>query len=247
MGQCNVVTVQDKSKEIEFFDRHAAKDDYNVFTDAASRKLISSFVQLSGLQSGARVADLGCGSGIFTSLLSERGYDVVGLDISPKLLQLARAKYPKIEFLEGDVEALPFQAESFDGVLLGGVLHHFPDPRRCAAETYRVLKPGGRFVAFDPNRRNPFMWLYRDKDSPYYSSKGVTANERPMLADYIAGVFTAAGFHTHTSYLAGLSYRYIASPLARLGLPVYNFLDSFMFRPNFMKQFSPFILTCGNK
>ncbi len=247
MGQSNVVTVQDKAKEIEFFDRHAAKDDYNVFTDAASRKLVASFVRLSGLPPGARVADLGCGSGVFTSLLYEQGYDVVGLDISPKLLQLARVKYQKIEFLEGDVEALPFPAESFDGILLGGIVHHFPDPSRCAAEVYRVLKPGGRFVAFDPNRRNPFMWLYRDKDSPYYSSKGVTANERPMLAHYIASVFAAAGFQTHTSYLAGLSYRYVASPLVRLGLPVYNFLDSFMFRPSFMKRFSPFVLTFGNK
>ena len=247
MGQCNVVTVQDKSKEIEFFDRHAAKDDYNVFTDAASRKLISSFVQLSGLQVGARVADLGCGSGIFTSLLSEHGYDVVGLDISPKLLQLARTKYPKIEFLEGDVEALPFPAESFHGILLSGIVHHLPDPERCAAEVYRALKPGGRFVAFDPNRRNPFMWLYRDKGSPLYSPKGVTENERPVLSEHVARVFVAAGFQASTSYLAGLSYRYVASSLARLGLPVYNFLDSFMFRPSFMKRFSPFVLTFGNK
>jgi len=247
MGQSNVVTVQDKSKEIEFFDRHAEKDEYNVFTDAASRKLVETLVQLSGLKVGARVADLGCGSGAFTSLLHEYGYDVVGLDISPKLLQLARAKYPNIEFLEGDVEALPFAAESFDGILLSGIVHHFPDPSRCAAEVYRVLKPGGRFAAFDPNRRNPFMWLYRDRSSPLYSSKGVTENERPVLAEHVVGVFAASGLQASTSYLAGLSYRYVDSSLVRLGLPVYNFLDRFIFRPSFMKRFSPFVLTFGNK
>ena len=45
-----------------------------------------------------------------------------------------------------------------------------------------MLRPGGRFVAFDPNRMNPFMWLYRDRSSPFYSPVGVTQNERPVLA-----------------------------------------------------------------
>jgi ubiquinone/menaquinone biosynthesis C-methylase UbiE len=247
MGEIDVLTVQDKFKEVEFFDQHAAKDDYNVFTDAANHKLIDGFVCLSGLAAGARVADLGCGSGIFTSLLNARGYQAEGLDISPKLLQLARMKYPQIEFLEGDVEALPFPPESFDGILLSGIVHHLPDPGKCAAEVYRVLKPGGRFVAFDPNRRNPFMWLYRTKSSPFYSSKGVTENEQPVLAEQVARVFAAAGFQVDTSYLSGLSYRYVASSLARFGLPIYNLLDNFMFRPSIMRRFSPFVFTFGNK
>ena len=45
-----------------------------------------------------------------------------------------------------------------------------------------MLRPGGRFVAFDPNRMNPFMCLYRDRSSPFYSPVGVTENERPVLA-----------------------------------------------------------------
>ena len=46
-----------------------------------------------------------------------------------------------------------------------------------------MLKPnGGRFVAFDPNRMNPFMWLYRDRASPFYSSVGVTENDCAVLA-----------------------------------------------------------------
>ena len=82
---------------------------------------------------------------------------------------------------------LPFATASFDGILLSGIVHHLPDPKRCAAEVFRVLRPGGRFVAFDPNRMNPFMWLYRDRSSPFYSSVGVTENERPVLAKAVAG------------------------------------------------------------
>ena len=58
---------------------------------------------------------------------------------------------------------------------------------------------------------NPFMYLYRDRASPFYSSVGVTENERPVLPFQIAGVFRDAGFAVSTDYLAGLAYRYVAS------------------------------------
>ena len=199
------------------------------------------------LKPGARVADLGCGSGVFTDLLSRQGYRAVGLDLSPKLIALGRAKYPAVEFLEGDVEALPFPDESLDGVLLSGLVHHLPDPTRCAAEVFRVLKRGGSFVAFDPNRMNPFMYLYRDRSSPFYSSVGVTANERPVLAHEIADVFARAGFKVGTDYLSDLSYRYVASSKLRWVLPVYNSIDRAVFAPAFMRPFRSFVLTYGEK
>src|ERR1700687_3298717 len=185
--------MQDKQNEIAFFDAHAAADDYNVFSEAANARLIDRFVRLTGLKPGACVIDLGCGSGIFTYLLNQRGYDVAGLDISPKLLELARRKYPDLQFDEGDVEALPYKDASVDGVLLSGLVHHLPDAGRCAAEVRRVLKPKGRFVAFDPNPADPFMYPYRDRSSPFYSSVGVTVNERPIRAREAAETFRAAG------------------------------------------------------
>src|SRR6187401_1490919 len=133
---------QDKNKEIAFFDAHAEHDAYDVFTPQANERIVAAFVRLGGLPRGARVADLGCGSGVFTDLLRQQGYESIGLDISPKLIALGRAKYPNVEFLEGDVEHLPFPSVSLDGVLLSGLVHHLPDPSRCAAEVFRVLKPG---------------------------------------------------------------------------------------------------------
>jgi ubiquinone/menaquinone biosynthesis C-methylase UbiE len=239
--------MQDKQKEIVFFDAHAAADDYNVFSDAANARLIDSFLRLTGLKAGARVIDLGCGSGIFTYLLSQRGFQAAGLDISPKLLELARRKYARLQFDEGDVEALPYEAGSVDGVLLSGLVHHLPDASLCAAEVARVLRPGGKFVAFDPNRANPFMYLYRDRSSPFYSNVGVTANERPVKAPEVAETFRKAGLQVGTDYLSGLSYRYIASPVARVALPAYNFVDHWLFRPRFLKRFSAFVLTYGSK
>ena len=239
--------LQDKQKEITFFDGHAAHDSYDVFTPESSARLIDAIVRLGKFKRGDRLADLGCGSGVFTDLLHKRGFVPAGLDISPKLIALGRQKYPGVTFLEGDVEKLPFPDGSIDGVVLSGIVHHLSDPSRCAAEAFRVLKPGGRFVAFDPNRANPFMWLYRVKASPFYSPVGVTANERPVLAREIAAVFRQAGFAVETEYLSGLSYHYVASTRVRWLLPAYNAVDRMLFAPPFMRPFSPFVLTAGER
>jgi ubiquinone/menaquinone biosynthesis C-methylase UbiE len=238
---------QDKQKEIAFFDRHAEADDYDVFTAESKLRIIDAFRRMTGLPAGARVADLGCGSGAFTQLLREAGYNVTGIDISGKLIAVGRTKYNGLDLIEGDAENLPFPDGSIDGVMLSGLVHHFPDPRRLAAETHRVLRRDGRFMAFDPNRMNPFMFLYRDRSSPFYSQVGVTENERPILASETADIFSKAGFRVTTDYLSGMAYRYVASARTRLFLPIYNAVDGMVFGLPFMKTFRPFVLTSGVK
>jgi ubiquinone/menaquinone biosynthesis C-methylase UbiE len=238
---------QDKRKEIAFFDGHATAAEYDVFTPEASARLVDAFVRLSGLAPGARVADLGCGSGTFTSLLARSGYACTGLDLSAKLLETGRRRHPDIAFVQGDAERLPFPDGSFDGVMLSGVVHHLPNPIACATEVFRVLRPQGRFMAFDPNRMNPFMWLYRDHTSPFYSPIGVTENERPVLAREIASAFTDAGFAVSSHFMSGLTYRYVASARARALLPIYNFIDVAVFALPFMERWRPFVLTAGAK
>ena len=94
---------------------------------------------------------------------------------------------------------------------------------------------------------NPFMWLYRDRASPFYSPLGVTENERPVLAHEVLAVFENTGFTVSTHYLSGLAYRYVASQRARLLLPVYNFIDAVVFGLGFMERLRPFVLTVGTK
>src|SRR5262245_265274 len=78
MGQ---VKDQDKGKEIAFFDRHAAADSYDVFEPESSARLIEAVARHGRFAPGARVADLGCGSGVFTGLLQQRGCRCTGLDL----------------------------------------------------------------------------------------------------------------------------------------------------------------------
>ncbi len=238
---------QNKQTEIAFFDSHGAVNAYDVFTPGTNERLIDTFVRVSELPPGARVVDLGCGSGVFTNLLQRRGYRCSGVDLSPKMIAIARAKFSDIEFIEGDIECLPFADASFDGVLLSGVLHHFPDRSRCAAEVFRILRPAGKFVAFDPNRMNPFMYLYRDRTSPFYSSVGVTENERPVLAREVAATFRDAGFCAESEFLSGMKYRYIASGAVRWLLPLYNAIDSALFSPVLMRRFRAFVFSFGEK
>jgi len=238
---------QDKNREIEFFNSHAVQAEYNVFSDSSNRRLINHCLQMAGLRAPGRMADLGCGSGVFSSLLAEKGFRCVGLDLSHGLTALGRKLYPRVSFLTADVEALPLASASLDGILLSGIVHHLPNPLQCAREVHRVLRPGGVFVAFDPNRLNPFMYVYRDRSSPLYSSKGVTPNERPVLAWQVRHVFSSVGFEVSTGYLSGLSYRYIASPLARIFLPAYNLADATLFALPFLKHFRAFVITAGLK
>ena len=81
-----------------------------MFTPATNERLIDAFVRLAGFPAGARVADLGCGSGVFTDVVQHSRHHCTGVDLSSKPIAIARSKFLNIEFIEGDVEQLPFSA-----------------------------------------------------------------------------------------------------------------------------------------
>jgi SAM-dependent methyltransferase len=98
----------------------------------------------------ARVLDLGCGTGRVTHRLSEMGYDVIGVDPSDSMIDVATSVHPQIDFVVGDGTDLHFQDDAFDYVLFSyyGLDYIYPEEQRIRAlrEIYRVLKPGGIFV-----------------------------------------------------------------------------------------------------
>jgi ubiquinone/menaquinone biosynthesis C-methylase UbiE len=242
--------IQDKKAEMEFFDQYSEKG-YDVFDVESKNRIIgeclSVLSRFTKFDRGKLMADFGCGSGAFTDILRDRGFHAVGLDLNYKILSAGRRKFSEIDFINGDVDKLPIASESLDLILFSGMLHHLPEKSSCAAEAFRVLKPGGSFVAFDPNKLNPFMWIYRDKSSPLHSDKGVSVNESPVSQSEVYEVFSNVGFKVDFDYLSGLHYRMIASSFLRPILPVYNFLDDVIFRPRFMKRRRAFLITVGQK
>jgi SAM-dependent methyltransferase len=98
---------------------------------------------------GKRVLEIGCGRGGFSRYLAEHGADLVAADFSPAAVEMARRAldpHHRAEAIVADIEAIPFERDSFDLVLSLDTIEHVPHPTRAVAELVRVLRPGGRLV-----------------------------------------------------------------------------------------------------
>jgi ubiquinone/menaquinone biosynthesis methyltransferase len=113
-------------------------------------------VSLSEAAAGMHALDVACGTGDLASGLASRGARTVGLDLTPRMVELARAKHGgAVAFLVGDMMALPFRSASFDVVTTGYGLRNVPDLAGAIDEIVRVLRPAGRLLSLDFNRPRP--------------------------------------------------------------------------------------------
>jgi ubiquinone/menaquinone biosynthesis methyltransferase len=186
----------------------------------------------------ARAIDLATGTGDIAFALASAGADVVGLDVTLRMIQLANAKKQAGSrtplFLVGDMTSLPFDNESFDVATAGYGLRNVPDLRRAIDEIHRVLKPGGAALSLDFNRPlNPIVravylaylnvvgaalgWtLHRDADTYRY----IPASIRNYPgARGVARMFEAQGFERveYKPVLGGLMAIHIARKSASHG------------------------------
>jgi len=98
--------------------------------------------------------DVACGPGTFTRPLAGRVGKAIGVDLTPAMVEKARAEAAhdgivNIEFVSGDIYALPFADNFADIVSCGYAVHHMTEPRRALAEMARVARPGGRLAITD--------------------------------------------------------------------------------------------------
>jgi len=115
-------------------------------------------IALAGPRAGSRVLDLATGTGDIAFAAAREGARVVGLDITYRMIELARAKDRRAQFLVGDMLALPFPATSFDIVTTGYGLRNVPNLIAAIDEIARVLTPGGQAVSLDFDRpSNPIV------------------------------------------------------------------------------------------
>lgn len=195
-----------------------ADTDYDGFAEAYARQnetgLFNAYdekpamLRLAGNVRGHRILDVGCGAGPTMAALRDAGADVVGLDVSAAMIDLARQRLgPDADLRVADLDRpLPFRDAEFDDVVASLVLHYLADWSGPLAELRRVLKPGGRLLV-SVNHPVIFPVVYPDSDyfavteySEDYEFAGqavrLTFYHRPLHA--MTDSFKAAGFRITT-------------------------------------------------
>jgi len=203
-------------------------DRYDLITKVLSygqdRRWKERLVDLARPASGTIALDLATGTGDIAFLLHDRAVRTIGLDVTLRMIELAKAKRAAAaapRFLVGDMTALPFSPGSVDMVTTGYGLRNVPDLTTAIDEIYRVLRRGGQVLSLDFNRpsqpllRSVYLlyltlvggmlgWLlHRDPDTYRYIPASIRTYPG---AEGVAELMRARGFTTvrHYPVLGGL-------------------------------------------
>ena len=167
-------------KNIRAYDKKAVNYD-NTFDGRFTEKFKNALLSVVDLYDGDSVLDIGCGNGTLLYRLSNiKSITGFGVDISPQMIETAKAYYPGFKFAVSDCENIPLDNDSMDIIVVCAAYHHFPNTNAFALEAKRLLKQGGsiyiaefrlpsviRYVA------NIFLPLSKDGDVKLYSSKEI--------------------------------------------------------------------------
>lgn len=146
-------------------------------------RFISRYVNLS-VSPKSEVLEIGCGVGSFCRVLQNKGFKVIGTDISDFILEKAKQTHPSVHFRRLDVEREISLPEKFNYVFALEVMEHLHNPNKALRNVYKILKPEGMFIFSTPsiskqslqdpthiNVHNPDWWIKKGKKVGFKSFK----------------------------------------------------------------------------
>jgi ubiquinone/menaquinone biosynthesis C-methylase UbiE len=173
----------------------------------------------SYIRPGDKILDFGCGNGRLLEILKDKKVEYHGVDVSQKLVDLAKARYPEFShhiLKTSGLANLAFPNDFFDATLSIAVFHHFPDPKfrlEMARELGRITKPGGMIVVSVWNlwqkKYRKFVWKniflkligmsrfdWLDCEIPFKNNAGESFKRfhHAYTLKEMRGIFSAAGF-----------------------------------------------------
>ncbi len=169
------------------------------------------------LPRGGNVLDLCCGSGEAAEAWIRAGFHVTGLDVSPKVLELAKARHPLMTCIEGLAEAPPCPPSSFDAIQISLALHEFPRTERQQVLTacLELLRPGGWIVVVDLHPAGPLLSLPQKVFCALFETETALA----LLEDDLPKQFHDIGFTTiKQSVMAGEALQRITARCPSKGM-----------------------------
>lgn len=190
----------------------------------------------------SEILEIGCGTGKYTEILKKDAKRICGVDISSKMIEMAKKRSPNVEFIVGDCEALrDFKDEEFDVVAGFNTFSYFPNKPKALFSIHRVLRKGGIFFDLDMNGLS-FI---------YYIISFMRMNEMEKWHKYIREntlqnllpIFNKAGFDIIHKDILNWIPNALHKPIVSLLIPI----DSVFSRFPIIKKFAMRLIIVGRK
>ncbi len=146
------------------FDKISQKYDFmnNIISLGLNEFVKTQAIKALNIKPNSKVLDLCCGSGDLGKIIKklQPSCDVIGVDFSQNMIELARKKNPNITYRQMDVTSLAFEKNSFDYIVMGFGLRNIQQKNKALEEIYRTLKSEGQFLHLDFGKHNIYSKIY---------------------------------------------------------------------------------------